>query len=69
MCVFCRAEGGISKGATVGILLDLNKHTITFFINKQQHGPVAFENLEGVFMPAISINRNVQVNRQSDRVA
>uniref|UniRef100_A0A4W5N4K3 Tripartite motif containing 67 n=2 Tax=Hucho hucho TaxID=62062 RepID=A0A4W5N4K3_9TELE len=56
-----RAEGGISKGATVGILLDLNKHTVTFFINKQQHGPVAFENLEGVFMPAVSINRNVQV--------
>ncbi|XP_041721630.1 E3 ubiquitin-protein ligase TRIM9 isoform X2 [Coregonus clupeaformis] len=56
-----RAEGGISKGATVGILLDLNKHTVTFFINKEQHGPVAFENLDGVFMPAVSINRNVQV--------
>ncbi|XP_073672721.1 E3 ubiquitin-protein ligase TRIM9 [Garra rufa] len=56
-----RAEGGISKGSTVGILLDLTKHTLTFFINKQQHGPVAFENLEGVFMPAVSLNRNVQV--------
>uniref|UniRef100_A0A6Q2XV78 Tripartite motif containing 67 n=1 Tax=Esox lucius TaxID=8010 RepID=A0A6Q2XV78_ESOLU len=56
-----RAEGGISKGATVGILLDLNKHALTFFINKEQHGPVAFENMEGVFMPAVSINRNVQV--------
>ncbi|XP_039605882.1 E3 ubiquitin-protein ligase TRIM9 [Polypterus senegalus] len=56
-----RAEGGISKGAKVGILLDFNKHTLTFFINKQQHGPVAFENLEGVFIPALSLNRNVQV--------
>ncbi|CAM4690647.1 unnamed protein product [Leuciscus chuanchicus] len=56
-----RAEGGISKGSTVGILLDLTKHTLTFFINKQQHGPMAFENLEGVFMPAVSLNRNVQV--------
>ncbi|KAI7799748.1 E3 ubiquitin-protein ligase TRIM9 [Triplophysa rosa] len=56
-----RAEGGITKGSSVGILLDLTKHTLTFFINKQQHGPVAFENLEGVFMPAVSINRNVQV--------
>uniref|UniRef100_A0A8C2G6I7 Tripartite motif containing 67 n=1 Tax=Cyprinus carpio TaxID=7962 RepID=A0A8C2G6I7_CYPCA len=56
-----RAEGGITKGSTVGILLDLTKHTLTFFINKQQHGPVAFENLEGVFMPAVSLNRNVQV--------
>ncbi|XP_061099531.1 tripartite motif-containing protein 67 isoform X6 [Conger conger] len=56
-----RAEGGIAKGSTVGILLDLNKHTLTFFINKEQHGPVAFENMEGVFMPAVSLNRNVQV--------
>ncbi|CAL8316808.1 unnamed protein product [Boreogadus saida] len=56
-----RAEGGISKGATVGILLDLTQHTLTFFINKEQHGPTAFESLEGVFMPAVSLNRNVQV--------
>ncbi|XP_077597456.1 E3 ubiquitin-protein ligase TRIM9 isoform X1 [Stigmatopora nigra] len=56
-----RAEGGISKGSTVGILLDLSKRTMTFFINNQQHGPTAFENLEGVFVPAVSLNRNVQV--------
>ncbi|KAF5885404.1 tripartite motif-containing protein 67 isoform X1, partial [Clarias magur] len=55
-----RAEGGITKGSTVGVLLDLTKHTLTFFINKEQHGPVAFENMEGVFMPAVSLNRNVQ---------
>ncbi|XP_053499415.1 tripartite motif-containing protein 67 isoform X6 [Ictalurus furcatus] len=55
------AEGGITKGSTVGVLLDLMKHTLTFFINKEQHGPVAFENMEGVFMPAVSLNRNVQV--------
>ncbi|XP_038583336.1 E3 ubiquitin-protein ligase TRIM9 isoform X2 [Micropterus salmoides] len=56
-----RAEGGITKGATVGILLDLTKHTLTFFINKEQHGPTAFESLDGVFVPAVSLNRNVQV--------
>ncbi|XP_060609767.2 tripartite motif-containing protein 67 isoform X2 [Anolis sagrei] len=56
-----RTEGGVSKGATVGVLLDLNKHTLTFFINGQQQGPPAFENVEGVFMPALSLNRNVQV--------
>ncbi|XP_061785986.1 E3 ubiquitin-protein ligase TRIM9 isoform X1 [Nerophis lumbriciformis] len=56
-----RAEGGITKGSTVGILLDLTKHTLTFFVNKEQHGPTAFESLEGVFMPAVSLNRNVQV--------
>ncbi|XP_074752815.1 tripartite motif-containing protein 67 isoform X12 [Athene noctua] len=54
-------EGGVSKGATVGVLLDLNKHNLTFYINGQQQGPPAFENIEGVFMPALSLNRNVQV--------
>ncbi|NXJ59479.1 TRI67 protein, partial [Rostratula benghalensis] len=57
-----RTEGGVSKGATVGVLLDLNKHNLTFYINGQQQGPPAFENIEGVFMPALSLNRNVQVS-------
>ncbi|XP_062824761.1 E3 ubiquitin-protein ligase TRIM9 isoform X2 [Anolis carolinensis] len=56
-----RTEGGITKGATVGVLLDLNRRTVTFSINEDQQGPVAFENLEGVFFPAVSLNRNVQV--------
>ncbi|XP_074470892.1 E3 ubiquitin-protein ligase TRIM9 isoform X1 [Sebastes fasciatus] len=55
-----RAEGGITKNSTVGVLLDLNNHTLTFYINKEQHGPTAFENLDGVFVPAVSLNRNVQ---------
>uniref|UniRef100_A0A8D0GEL8 Tripartite motif containing 9 n=1 Tax=Sphenodon punctatus TaxID=8508 RepID=A0A8D0GEL8_SPHPU len=54
-------EGGITKGATVGVLLDLTRRTVTFSINEDQQGPVAFENLEGVFFPAVSLNRNVQV--------
>uniref|UniRef100_A0A8C6UMD8 Tripartite motif containing 67 n=1 Tax=Neogobius melanostomus TaxID=47308 RepID=A0A8C6UMD8_9GOBI len=54
-------RGGIVKGATVGVLLDLVKRTLTFYINKEQHGPTAFENLDGVFVPAVSLNRNVQV--------
>ncbi|XP_036091475.1 tripartite motif-containing protein 67 isoform X2 [Rousettus aegyptiacus] len=56
-----RTEGGVCKGATVGLLLDLNKHTLTFFINGQQQGPTAFSHMDGVFMPALSLNRNVQV--------
>uniref|UniRef100_H3DPA8 Tripartite motif containing 67 n=1 Tax=Tetraodon nigroviridis TaxID=99883 RepID=H3DPA8_TETNG len=56
-----RTEGGIAKGSTVGILLDLTKHTLTFYINKEQHGPTAFESMDGVFVPAVSLNRNVQV--------
>ncbi|KAL4673853.1 hypothetical protein H8959_017787 [Pygathrix nigripes] len=57
-----RTEGGVCKGATVGVLLDLNKHTLTFFINGQQQGPTAFSHVDGVFMPALSLNRNVQVH-------
>lgn len=66
MCpLYFRTEGGVSKGATVGVLLDLNKHNLTFYINGQQQGPPAFENIEGVFMPALSLNRNVQVTLQT----
>ncbi|XP_070257187.1 tripartite motif-containing protein 67 isoform X14 [Myotis yumanensis] len=54
-------EGGVCKGATVGVLLDLTQHTLTFFINGQQQGPTAFSHVDGVFMPALSLNRNVQV--------
>lgn len=57
------------KGATVGVLLDLNKHTLTFFINGQQQGPTAFSHVDGVFMPALSLNRNVQVPPSSPATA
>ncbi|XP_034370455.1 E3 ubiquitin-protein ligase TRIM9 isoform X18 [Arvicanthis niloticus] len=56
-----RTEGGITKGATIGVLLDLNRKTLTFFVNNEQQGPIAFENMEGLFFPAVSLNRNVQV--------
>ena len=59
---FHRTEGGITKGATVGVLLDFNRKTLTFFINDEQQGPIAFENVEGLFFPAVSLNRNVQVS-------
>lgn len=38
------------KSAVIGLLLDLNQHALSYFIN-----------LHGVFFPAVSINRNVQV--------
>ncbi|XP_075879496.1 E3 ubiquitin-protein ligase TRIM9 isoform X2 [Nelusetta ayraudi] len=56
-----RTDGGIAKGSTIGILLDFSRGIIIFLINDEQQGPVAFEGLEGVYYPAISINRNVQV--------
>ncbi|XP_061825063.1 E3 ubiquitin-protein ligase TRIM9 isoform X4 [Nerophis lumbriciformis] len=56
-----RTDGGISKGATIGVLLDFTRGIIIFLINDEQQGPVAFEGLEGLYYPAISLNRNVQV--------
>lgn len=56
-----RVEGGIHVGSTVGVLLDLDQHTLTFYVNEEPQGGVAFEDLYGVFYPAISINRGVSV--------
>ncbi|XP_057715631.1 E3 ubiquitin-protein ligase TRIM9 isoform X1 [Corythoichthys intestinalis] len=56
-----RTDGGIGKGSTVGVLLDLTRGILIFLINDEQQGPVAFEGLEGTFYPAVSLNRNVQV--------
>lgn len=61
----CRTDGGIAKGSTIGVLLDFSRGIIIFLINDEQQGPVAFEGLEGVYYPAISINRNVQVRNRS----
>lgn len=56
-----RTEGGIRSGSVIGVLLNLNNHTLSYYVNDQPHGPIAFSNLHGVFFPAVSINRNVQV--------
>ncbi|XP_040916724.1 E3 ubiquitin-protein ligase TRIM9 isoform X11 [Toxotes jaculatrix] len=56
-----RTDGGISKGSTIGVLLDFSRRILIFLINDEQQGPVAFEGLEGAYYPAISLNRNVQV--------
>ena len=60
-----RSEGGIAAGSVVGILLDLNQHTLSFYVNEEPHGPVAFTGLQGVFYPAVSLNRHVQVTLHS----
>ncbi|XP_039898015.1 E3 ubiquitin-protein ligase TRIM9 isoform X4 [Simochromis diagramma] len=54
-------DGGITKGATIGVLLDFTRGIVIFLVNDEQQGPVAFEGLEGAYYPAISLNRNVQV--------
>lgn len=58
-----RIEGGIKQGNVVGVLLDLNdpEHSLSYFVNSRPQGPIAFTDLQGVFFPAVSINRGVQV--------
>ncbi|XP_053477599.1 E3 ubiquitin-protein ligase TRIM9 isoform X6 [Ictalurus furcatus] len=56
-----KTDGGIGKGATIGVLLDFTRGILLFLINDEQQGPVAFDSLEGLYYPAISLNRNVQV--------
>lgn len=60
-----RTEGGIEIGSVIGILLDLEQHQLSFFVNDERQGPVAFTDLHGVFFPAFSLNRNVQITVQT----
>ena len=60
-----RTDGGIKCGSVIGVLLDLHRHTLSYFVDGEPHGPIAFTNLHGVFYPAVSINRNVQVTLHS----
>lgn len=56
-----RTEGGIKRGSVIGVLLDLNQHTLSYFIDGEPQGPIAFSDLSGVYYPAVSFNRSVQV--------
>ncbi|CAB3385338.1 Hypothetical predicted protein [Cloeon dipterum] len=56
-----RCDGGIAVGSTIGVLLDLERRQISFYVNDEPQGPIAFKDLFGVFYPAISVNRGVMV--------
>ncbi|XP_054261774.1 E3 ubiquitin-protein ligase TRIM9-like isoform X1 [Macrosteles quadrilineatus] len=56
-----RCEGGIQSGSTVGVLLDLDRHQLSFYVNEEPQGPIAFQDLYGVFYPAVSLNRGMSV--------
>ncbi|KAG4070019.1 hypothetical protein HA402_013679 [Bradysia odoriphaga] len=60
-----RVEGGITSGSTIGILLNLERHTLSFLVNEMPQGSVAFRDLYGVFYPAVSLNRGVTVTLHS----
>uniref|UniRef100_A0A336MBB9 CSON013197 protein n=1 Tax=Culicoides sonorensis TaxID=179676 RepID=A0A336MBB9_CULSO len=60
-----RVEGGIQTGSTIGVLLDLERHTLRFIVNEMPQGAVAFRDLYGVFYPAVSINRGVTITMHS----
>lgn len=56
-----RMEGGIESGSVIGVLLDLDQGQLSFYVNEERQGPIAFNDLQGPFYPALSLNRNVQV--------
>lgn len=60
-----RVEGGIASGSTVGVLLDLDRHSLSFLVNGMPQGSVAFRDLYGVFYPAASLNRGTTVTLQT----
>jgi len=64
-----RTQGGIAPGSVVGVQLDLNRRTLSFYVNGERQGTscVAHNQLpvDAVFYPAISLNRNVQITLQS----
>lgn len=66
---FNRIDNGIQQGCVIGILLDLNKFTLSYFVNDEPHGGgkgVAFTKLpKGVYYPAFSLNKNVQITLNS----
>lgn len=66
-----RTDGGIASGSVVGVLLDLDRQMLSFYLDGEQHGPIAFTEPSaglgqgGMFYPAVSVNRNVQLTLHS----
>ena len=63
-----RTDGGIRRGSVIGVLLNFDKNHVCYYVDEQPHGPIAFHDLHGVFFPAVSINRNVQVTLRTGLV-
>lgn len=63
---FERTDGGISVGSVIGVRLDCERGSLAYYLDDEPHGPIAFTGLStGVYYPAISLNRDVQVTLRS----
>lgn len=63
---FERTDGGIHAGSVVGIRLDCNRGSLSYYLNDQPHGPIAFTNLpNGIYYPAVSLTRAIQLTLHS----
>ncbi|CAL4112977.1 unnamed protein product, partial [Meganyctiphanes norvegica] len=58
---FNRTSGGVHTGDTVGLMLNLQDKSLTFYVNKKQQGCVSLHGIHGVLYPAGSLNRSVQL--------
>uniref|UniRef100_A0A5K4F9Q8 Tripartite motif protein trim9, putative n=2 Tax=Schistosoma mansoni TaxID=6183 RepID=A0A5K4F9Q8_SCHMA len=63
---FERTDGGIHAGSVVGIRFDCNRGSLSYYLNDQPHGPIAFTNLpSGIYYPAVSLTRAIQLTLHS----
>lgn len=63
---FDRTDGGIGVGSVIGVRLDCERGSLAYYLDDEPHGPIAFSDLpSGVYYPAISLNRDVQVTLRS----
>ncbi|XP_022657079.1 E3 ubiquitin-protein ligase TRIM9-like isoform X3 [Varroa destructor] len=58
-----RVPLGIRQNDVIGVLLDMDQGTISFYVNGTlQGGAPAFRDLDGVLYPAISVSRFVEIS-------
>ncbi|KAF7261584.1 hypothetical protein EG68_01270 [Paragonimus skrjabini miyazakii] len=63
---FERTDGGVRAGSVVGVRLDCDRGSLSYYLNDEPHGPIAFTNLPpGVYYPAVSLSRAVQLTLHS----
>ncbi|XP_049276229.1 E3 ubiquitin-protein ligase TRIM9 isoform X1 [Rhipicephalus sanguineus] len=61
-----RVDGGVERGSVIGILLDLDRRQLCFYVNDERQGPpialgAPVQGPGAALYPAFSLNRNVQL--------